>query len=339
MVSTSLTPEVPLLQVSGLHISVRGAAGWHPVVRDLSFSVRAGETLAIVGESGCGKSITALSVLGLLPPGSTRVDAGQIEFGGVNLLALAERELCDLRGNRIAMIFQEPMTSLNPVMTVGGQIAETLRVHRAIGAREAWTLAIEALERVRIPDAARRARMYPHQLSGGQRQRVMIAMALACRPQLIIADEPTTALDVTIQAQILALLAELQAELGTAIVLITHDLGVVCETADRVVVLYAGAKAEEAPVAPLFAAPAHPYTRGLMDSIPRRALLAGAARLHEIAGAVPPPGQLDAGCAFAARCPRALDACRDQAPPLRAPVPGRHVACFNPEPAGASHAA
>ncbi len=327
---TAPVSSAPLLQVENLRISVRGAAGWNPVVRDLSFSVRAGETLAIVGESGCGKSITALSVLGLLPPGSTRIDGGSIRFDGTDLLHLPERAMCELRGNRIAMIFQEPMTSLNPVLTVGDQIAETLRVHRRIGAREAWRLAVEALERVRIPDAPRRARLYPHQLSGGQRQRVMIAMALACRPQLIIADEPTTALDVTIQAQILALLAELQSELGTAIVLITHDLGVVCETADRVVVLYAGARAEEATVTQLFDQPGHPYTQGLMASIPRRALQSGAARLHEIAGVVPAPGQLGAGCAFASRCPRALDLCRTAQPPVRTLAAGHTIACCNP---------
>jgi peptide/nickel transport system ATP-binding protein len=327
---TAARSDAPLLQVEGLRISVRGAAGWHPVVRDLSFSVNSGETLAIVGESGCGKSITALSILGLLPPGSTRVDSGRIVFDGIDLLKLPEHAMCNLRGNRIAMIFQEPMTSLNPVLTIGEQIAEAVRVHRGIGGGDAWKLAVDALERVRIPDAPRRARMYPHQLSGGQRQRVMIAMALACRPQLIIADEPTTALDVTIQAQILALLAELQSELGTAIVLITHDLGVVCETADRVVVLYAGARAEEAAVMQLFDAPGHPYTQGLMASIPRRALQSGAARLHEIAGVVPAPGQLGGGCAFASRCPRVLDECRQAQPPVRSLAPGHHIACCNP---------
>lgn len=323
----------PLLQVEGLRISVRTAGGWHPVVRDLSFSVDAGESLAIVGESGCGKSITALAVMGLLAPGSTRIDAGRILFEGTDLRTLPERELAGLRGNRMAMIFQEPMTSLNPVLTVGDQIAEAVRIHQGANGREAWYRAIEVLERVRIPDAPRRARQYPHQLSGGMRQRVMIAMALACKPRLIIADEPTTALDVTIQAQILALLAELQSDLGTAIVLITHDLGVVCETADRVVVLYAGARAEEARVEQLFQAPGHPYTRGLMASIPRRALLAGGAvRLTEIPGAVPSPDQLPAGCAFTNRCARAVAACAGSIPPLHRPAEGHVVACFNPAP-------
>jgi peptide/nickel transport system ATP-binding protein len=320
-----------LLHVENLGVSVRGEHGWFPVVRDLSFEVRAGETLAIVGESGCGKSITALAVMGLLPPRSVRVDTGRIAFDGRDLLTLPERELCELRGNRLAMIFQEPMTSLNPVLTVGRQIAEAVRVHRGASAAEARRVAIEALERVRIPDAPRRAAMYPHQLSGGMRQRVMIAMALVCQPQLIIADEPTTALDVTIQAQILALLAELQDELGTAIVLITHDLGVVCETADRVVVLYAGRQAESASVEQLFDAPVHPYTRGLMASIPRRALATGAARLHEIAGVVPTPDRLPAGCAFAARCPRAVERCGREQPAHQPFAAGHHVACWNPE--------
>jgi peptide/nickel transport system ATP-binding protein len=327
----SMAPQ-PLLQVDQLRISVRGSQGFHPVVRGLSFSVDAGQTLAIVGESGCGKSITALSILGLLPRGSARVDSGRILFEGTDLLRQPESAMRALRGNQIAMIFQEPMTSLNPVLTVGAQIAEAVSVHRGVSGRHAWNQAVESLERVRMPDAPRRARMYPHQLSGGMRQRVMIAMALACRPRLIIADEPTTALDVTIQAQILALLAELQDELGTAIVLITHDLGVVCEVADRVVVVYAGQRAEEASVEQLFDAPSHPYTQGLMASIPHRALRrqAGIVRLNEIPGVVPPPDQMPAGCAFAGRCPRVLDRCRTEAPELRTPGPGHRIACFNP---------
>ncbi|RYF44043.1 MAG: ABC transporter ATP-binding protein [Comamonadaceae bacterium] len=329
----------PLLQVENLRISVRGPAGFHGVVRDLSFRVDSGQTLAIVGESGCGKSITALSILGLLAAGSVRVDSGRILFEGDDLLRKTEREMCALRGNRIAMIFQEPMNSLNPVLTVGDQIAETVRVHQGLSSRDAWRQAIDALDMVRIPDAARRARQYPHQLSGGMRQRVMIAMALACRSRLIIADEPTTALDVTIQAQILALLSELQSELGTAIVLITHDLGVVCETADRVIVLYAGARAEEASALQLFDAPGHPYTQGLMASIPRRALQQGAQRLNEIPGVVPPPDQLGAGCAFAGRCPRVLEVCRTQPPVVYTPAPGHQIACFNPLLQGAAHAA
>ena len=320
-----------VLQVDRLGLEVRAGAGFHPLVRELSFEVQAGETLAIVGESGCGKSLTALALMGLLPPRAVRAASGRILFGGHDLLRMPERALCDLRGNRMAMIFQEPMSSLNPVLTVGWQVAETVRVHRGVSHAEAWRAAIEALERVRLPDAARRAHQYPHQLSGGMRQRVMIAMALVCRPQLLIADEPTTALDVTIQAQILALLDELRQELGTAIVLITHDLGVVCETADRVLVLYAGRQAEQATVPQLFDSPSHPYTQGLLDSMPRRAATMGTARLREIAGTVPTPERLPPGCAFSERCPRALARCAGQAPMDQALAPGHHIACWNPE--------
>ena len=320
-----------VLQVDRLGLEVRAGAGFHPLVRELSFEVQAGETLAIVGESGCGKSLTALALMGLLPPRAVRAASGRILFGGHDLLRMPERALCDLRGNRMAMIFQEPMSSLNPVLTVGWQVAETVRVHRGVSHAEAWRAAIEALERVRLPDAARRAHQYPHQLSGGMRQRVMIAMALVCRPQLLIADEPTTALDVTIQAQILALLDELRQELGTAIVLITHDLGVVCETADRVLVLYAGRQAEQATVPQLFDIPSHPYTQGLLDSMPRRAAALGTARLREIAGTVPTPERLPPGCAFSERCPRALARCAGEAPMDQALAPGHHIACWNPE--------
>ena len=320
-----------VLQVDRLGLEVRAGAGFHPLVRELSFEVQAGETLAIVGESGCGKSLTALALMGLLPPRAVRAASGRILFGGRDLLRMPERALCDLRGNRMAMIFQEPMSSLNPVLTVGWQVAETVRVHRGVSHAEAWRAAIEALERVRLPDAARRAHQYPHQLSGGMRQRVMIAMALVCRPQLLIADEPTTALDVTIQAQILALLDELRQELGTAIVLITHDLGVVCETADRVLVLYAGRQAEQATVPQLFDIPSHPYTQGLLDSMPRRAAALGTARLREIAGTVPTPERLPPGCAFSERCPRALARCAGEAPMDQALAPGHHIACWNPE--------
>ena len=320
-----------VLQVDRLGLEVRGGDGFHPLVRELSFEVQAGETLAIVGESGCGKSLTALALMGLLPPRAVRAASGRILFGGHDLLRMPERALCDLRGNRMAMIFQEPMSSLNPVLTVGWQVAETVRVHRGVSHAEAWRAAVEALERVRLPDAARRAQQYPHQLSGGMRQRVMIAMALVCRPQLLIADEPTTALDVTIQAQILALLDELRQELGTAIVLITHDLGVVCETADRVLVLYAGRQAEQATVPQLFDSPSHPYTQGLLDSMPRRAAALGTARLREIAGTVPTPERLPPGCAFSERCPRALARCAGEAPMDQALAPGHHIACWNPE--------
>ena len=341
MTAAPAPAPAPVLQVQGLHLSVRTPSGWHGIVRDLDFTVEAGRTLAIVGESGCGKSLTALAVMGLLAPRSVRVDGGRIVFAGRDLLAASEAELCRLRGNRMAMIFQEPMTSLNPVLTVGAQIAEAVRAHQGLDARQAWAQAVQALERVRLPDAARRARQYPHQLSGGMRQRVMIAMALVCRPQLLIADEPTTALDVTIQAQILALLAELQRETGTAIVLITHDLGVVAETADRVIVLYAGRRAEEAAATQLFDAPTHPYTQGLMASIPRRALSLGGrtARLAEIPGVVPTPETLPAGCAFAARCPRVLDACRLAPPAAHEVAAGHAVACLNPGPPATTAAA
>jgi peptide/nickel transport system ATP-binding protein len=320
----------PLLRVEGLRIAVRGPGGFHPIVRDLDFEVREGETLAIVGESGCGKSLSALAIMGLLQPNGTRVEGGRILFEGTDLLQASEDSLCTLRGNRMAMVFQEPMTSLNPVLEIGRQVAEALVLHRGLGWREARREAIAALERVRIPEAARRAAMYPHQLSGGMRQRVMIAMALACRPRLLIADEPTTALDVSIQAQILALLAELQREQGTAIVLITHDLGVVCEMADRVMVLYGGRAAEQAGVPQLFDAPTHPYTQGLMGAMPRRALRAGAARLQEIAGTVPSPAALPPGCAFAGRCPRALARCAHEQPAMAWREPGHGFACFNP---------
>ncbi len=321
----------PVLQVDRLGLDVRVDGALHPLVRDLSFEVRPGETVAIVGESGCGKSLTALAIMGLLPPRTVRATQGRILLDGQDLLQTPEPALCDLRGNRMAMIFQEPMTSLNPVLTVGRQVAETVRVHRGVGPAEAWRAAVDALERVRLPDAARRAKQYPHQLSGGMRQRVMIAMALVCRPRLLIADEPTTALDVTIQAQILALLDELRQEQGTAIVLITHDLGVVCENADRAVVLYAGRQAEQAAVTQLFDSPSHPYTQGLLASMPRRAAALGMDRLREIAGTVPTPDRLPAGCAFSERCPRALARCAGEAPPRQTLAPGHQIACWNPE--------
>jgi len=286
--------------------------------------VAAGETLAIVGESGCGKTMTALALMRLLPEGA-EVAAGAVRLEGRDLLALSERAVEDLRGSRIAMVFQEPLTALNPVMTVGAQIAEAVARHRGLGRRAAWAAAVEALGRVRMPDPAARARAFPHELSGGMRQRAVIAMALVNRPRVILADEPTTALDVTIQAQILGLVAGLQAELGTALVLITHDLGVVAEVADRVIVMYSGRKVEEAAVVGLFDAPLHPYTRGLMGAVPRGR---GGARLADIPGTVPAPAALPAGCAFAPRCPLATARCRAARPPLTAPRPGHLVACW-----------
>jgi peptide/nickel transport system ATP-binding protein len=314
----------PLLEVEDLRTFFFTRDGIVRAVDGVSFSVANGETLAVVGESGCGKSVTSLSILRLIPSPPGRIVSGTIRFSGRDLSTLSDAEMRHIRGNEISMIFQEPMTSLNPVLTVGRQIGETLRLHEGLGAKEARERTEAMLRLVHIPEPARRLRQYPHELSGGMRQRVMIAMALACNPQVLIADEPTTALDVTIQAQILELIGELKDKLGTAVILITHDLGVVAETAQRVVVLYAGRKVEEAPVEELFAAPLHPYTRGLMAAIPK--LAQGARRLNEIPGSVQ---HLAAGCSFAARCAKASDQCRAAAPPLTEPRPGHFVACWH----------
>src|ERR1700736_2678693 len=311
--------EATVLDVKGLKTVFFTSSGLFKAVDDVSFNVRRGETLAIVGESGCGKSVTALSIMRLVPDPPGRVVGGSILLEGTDLLALDENRMREIRGNRISMIFQEPMTSLNPVMRIGDQISEAVRLHRAMSAKEARDRAVEMLRLVRIPEPARRAQEYPHQLSGGMRQRAMIAMALACRPALLIADEPTTALDVTIQAQILALVLELQQELGMGLILITHDLGVVAQTAQRVIVMYAGKKVEEADVETLFASPKHPYTRGLMASIPA-VPSPGAkseARLVEIPGMVPSLTRLPKGCAFAPRCGLAIQRCREEYPPLQ----------------------
>jgi peptide/nickel transport system ATP-binding protein len=318
----------PLLQVEDLKTHFFTRDGVVRAVDGVSFTIRPGETLALVGESGCGKSVTSLSVMRLIAsPG--RVVSGAIRFDGRDLLALSEPEMRKVRGNDISMVFQEPMTSLNPVLTVGGQIAETLVLHRGLGRAAAAARAIEMLRLVNIPEPARRAAEYPHQMSGGMRQRVMIAMALACDPKLLIADEPTTALDVTIQAQILDLMRALQAKTGAAILLITHDLGVVAEMAQRVVVMYAGRKVEEAPVLELFARPRHPYTRGLMSSMPRLGSAHGARkRLQEIPGVVPSLREPIAGCAFATRCPYAVERCRTETPALETKAEGHAVACW-----------
>ncbi|MCX7931488.1 MAG: ABC transporter ATP-binding protein [Rhodovarius sp.] len=304
--------------------------GVNRAVDGVSFHVNAGETLAIVGESGCGKSVTAMSILRLIPEPPGKI-SGAIRFEGRDLLKLSEREMRDIRGNAISMIFQEPMTSLNPVLTVGRQIGETLRLHQGLSRQQAEAKAIEMLEHVGIPEPRRRVREYPHQLSGGMRQRVMIAIALACNPKLLIADEPTTALDVTIQAQILDLMRDLKRRVGAAIVLITHDLGVVAEVAERVVVMYAGRKVEEAPVGPLFAKPRHPYTQGLLGSVPRlgSSLEGKAGRLSEIPGLVPSLKAKIAGCVFAGRCPKVTDLCREVAPGLEEKAPGHIVACHH----------
>ncbi|MFN3641974.1 MAG: ABC transporter ATP-binding protein [Gemmobacter sp.] len=300
----------PLLSIEGLTVALAEGV---PLVRDLTLAVARGEVLAVVGESGCGKSMTALAVMGLLPAGIA-VAGGAIRFDGTDLARLSGPRLRDLRGRRIAMIFQEPMTSLNPVLTIGEQVAEVVMRHERAMRRAARARALEMLEKVRLPDAAKRLDAYPHQLSGGQRQRVMIAAALACGPDLIIADEPTTALDVTIQAEILHLLDDLRRDQGLALMLITHDLGVVATMADRVAVMYAGRKVEEGPVGAVLVHPMHPYTRLLMAARPDPAR-GRTARLVEIAGNVPSPRAMPPGCAFAPRCPEARAACRAAVPP------------------------
>ncbi|MFN7642922.1 MAG: ABC transporter ATP-binding protein [Burkholderiales bacterium] len=315
----------PLLQVEGLQVAFDTPRGTARAVDGVDFSLQPGETLCIVGESGCGKSVTALSIMGLVPTPPARV-SGRIRFEGRDLVGMSAAELSDLRGDRLAMIFQEPMTSLNPAFTVGAQLAEVLVRHRGMDAAAARAAAIDMLRRVRIPAPERRVDDYPHRMSGGMRQRVMIAMALLCAPALLIADEPTTALDVTIQAQVLQLMRGLRDETGTAIVLITHDLGVVAEMADRVVVMYAGQVVEQAPVGELFTMPQHPYTVGLMGAIP--SIDAPRARLAAIDGMVPAATAMPAGCRFAARCPFADARCRDEAPPLAEVSPGHLSRCW-----------
>jgi peptide/nickel transport system ATP-binding protein len=322
-----------LLEVEDLHTHFFTRDGVVRAVDGVSFSVAPGETLAVVGESGCGKSVTSLSILRLIasPPG--RIVGGRVVFEGRNLLALSEDEMRAVRGDAISMIFQEPMTSLNPALTVGRQIAESLVLHRGLSQRNAMAKAVEMLRKVSMPEPGRRIRQYPHELSGGMRQRVMIAMALACGPRLLIADEPTTALDVTIQAQILELMRALARETGASIILITHDLGVVAEMAQRVVVMYAGRKVEEAPVEELFAQPRHPYTRGLLGSMPHlgdSTRAEGSRRLVEIPGMVPSLKDAQPGCLFAPRCPNAVAHCSQEVPPLTAHGPGHWAACWNP---------
>ena len=314
-------------------------------VNGVSFDVRCGETLAVVGESGSGKTVTALSILGLLPMPPARVEAGRIRFGERDLLTLSESAMRDVRGNSISMIFQEPMTSLDPLMTVGRQIAESIEIHQGLPRSEALAAAVAALALVRVPEPARRARQYPFQLSGGLRQRVMIAMAMACNPRLLIADEPTTALDVTVQAQILNLMDELKDRIGASIILITHDLGVVAEMAQRVVVMYAGRVVERGGVHALFERPLHPYTVGLLGSVPR--LYSSLETepgddgddLREIPGLVPSMREEVVGCAFAPRCPLATQRCRRQAPPLELKRPGQAAACWESGRLGMEHAA
>ncbi len=321
-----------LLEITDLqtHFFARGTV--LKAVDGVSLAIEAGEVLAVVGESGCGKSVTAFSILGLVPDPPGRIVGGSIRFEGRELVGLQPRDMRALRGDRIGMVFQEPMTSLNPALTVGEQIGEVLVQHRGMTRRQAATRAAELLELVRVPDPQRRALDYPHRLSGGMRQRVMIAMAIACEPRLLIADEPTTALDVTVQAQVLDLLLSIRDRFGMAILLITHDLGVVAETADRVAVLYAGRKIEEGATSALFAAPQHPYTRGLLAASPEilpgdRLTGRGRARLNEIPGMVPALDAMPPGCRFAPRCSEVMPGCT-VAPPTLLPHHGGLVACY-----------
>ena len=312
-------PSGAVLSVDNLRTEFRIAGAWHAAVDGVSFALAPRETLALVGESGCGKSVTALSVMGLVPRPQGRIAGGSIRLEGQELVGLSEPALETLRGDRVAMIFQEPMTSLNPVMTIGAQVAEALVVHKAISRRAAEAAALGVLEEVKIPSAANRLHEYPHQFSGGMRQRVMIAMALACEPAVLLADEPTTALDVTIQAQVLGLLADLKDRYGMAMLFITHNLGVVAQIADRVAVMYAGQIVEQAPVAEVYARPAHPYTRALFAAIPR--MDRDAQDLAAIPGRVPPLDAMPAGCRFQPRCPLAQPGC--ELPQVLADVIGK----------------
>jgi oligopeptide/dipeptide ABC transporter ATP-binding protein len=317
-----------LLTIQDLQTHFFTGDGVVRAVDGVTLSVRPGETLGLVGESGCGKTVTALSILRLIPDPPGRIVGGTISFEGRDLLGLPEEEMRSIRGRAISMIFQEPMTSLNPVFTVGEQVAEGIRHHQKVSRREAWDRAVEVLRRVKIPDPARRAHEYPHQLSGGLRQRVMIAMALALGPRLLIADEPTTALDVTIQAQIVELLMGLQEEMQMAVILITHDLGVIAETADRVVVMYAGRVVEEAPAEQLFETPLHPYTQGLLQSLPKLEAGKRHRRLTAIPGVIPNLLDLPTGCKFAPRCPKAIGDCWPAEPELREVRPGHWARCI-----------
>ena len=316
-----------LVTVRDLSVEFATGHGWERVVNGVSFEVNRGETLGIVGESGSGKSVTCLAMTGLIPTPGGRVAKGSVTLDGHELIGLEQRKLEDIRGDDIGMIFQEPMTSLNPAFTVGQQIAEMVRRHRGVSKGAAMARAVEMLERVGIPDATQRAEEYPHQFSGGMRQRVMIAMALACDPKLLIADEPTTALDVTIQAQVLDLLREMQAEFGMSLIFITHDLGVVADICDRVVVMYAGRLVETASIDDLYFRPAHPYTEGLLTAMPQIGTRGGG-RLASIPGSTPLPSQLPDGCAFHPRCPYAIDACKRGEIPLTQLGEGRAARCI-----------
>jgi oligopeptide/dipeptide ABC transporter ATP-binding protein len=324
--------EQPLLDIRSLETQFFTDDGLARAVDGVSYSLARGETVGVVGESGCGKSVTALSILRLIPNPPGRIVGGEIMFEGANLLDLSPAEMRRIRGNDISMIFQEPMTSLNPVFTIGNQIGEAVRLHQGLSNKEATNKAIEMLTLVGIPEPARRVHEYPHQLSGGMRQRAMIAMALSCNPKVLIADEPTTALDVTIEAQILDLMRNLQSELGTAVILITHDLGVVAEMARKVVVMYAGKVVEQAPVEAIFAEPNHPYTQGLLNSLPNAELGTASGlqkrRLQEIPGIVPSLLNLPQGCKFASRCPKAMAVCEEKEPPLEQVSAEHFSACW-----------
>jgi oligopeptide/dipeptide ABC transporter ATP-binding protein len=315
----------PLLQVENLSVESRGDHGWVRTVDNVAFELGSNESLGLVGESGSGKSVTALSILRLHAARNTRTPDSRIRFQGRDLLAMPERELRQLRGRDIAMIFQDPMTSLNPVLSIADQIGESLRIHQGLDRAQARKRAIDLLDMVRIPDAARRVDEYPHRLSGGMRQRVMIAIAIACRPKLLIADEPTTALDVTIQAQILELLRELQQEIGMSVILISHDLGLIAEFASQVIVMYAGEIVERAPAGPLFGEPVHPYSEGLLAAIP--SLDQDLDRLATIPGTIPEPSRWPRGCRFAPRCSQARPACHEAHPPMLPLGGDRQVRC------------
>ncbi|MCX7626641.1 MAG: ABC transporter ATP-binding protein [Candidatus Sumerlaeaceae bacterium] len=322
-------PLAPVLQVEGLTVAFRTLEGDFRAVEGVSFGLSKGEKLGLVGESGCGKSVTALSIMRLLPSPPAQIVEGKIFFKGTELTGLGEDEMRKLRGDRLAMIFQEPMTALNPLHSIGDQIAEVLRIHKGLNRRDAWLRTVELLEKVQIPEAPKRARDYPHQLSGGMRQRAMIAMALACDPDLLIADEPTTALDVTVQAQILTLLENLCEEFDSSILLITHDMGIVAEVCDRVAIMYAGQIVETAEVDELFDRPLHPYTRGLLRSLPKIDAPATKSKLYSIPGSVPDPLRFPPGCRFHPRCEFATEECRKLMPEFAA-IDGRHlVQCWH----------
>ncbi len=333
-----MNAAAPLLEVEGLEVEFSTRQGTARVLDGVALSLEPGRTLGIVGESGCGKSMTALSIMRLVPEPPGRIGAGAVRLNGEDLLQASEKRMREVRGKDISMIFQEPMTSLNPVYSIGDQIAETVRLHEGLSRRESLEWAIEMLKAVHIPAAERRVREFPHQMSGGMRQRVMIAMALACRPSVLIADEPTTALDVTVQAQVFDLLKELQEKTGTAIVLISHDMGAIAEMADRVMVMYAGRIVEEAATEEILESPRHPYTRGLIACVPHMEEKPPPERaaLTEIPGVVPALTDIGAGCAFAPRCARATDLCRRAAPPSFETGEDRRTACWLYGEAGAA---